>query len=391
MNSQERILWTSVGAGVVVLIAAVGVLIFGPVATPGPDVARTVLGERATPDGMAASARIRLEDDDPIGAYQDATWTLSEDPTHVEARRTRIDAALALEDLGPARDDLLYLRTKAPASFTPDDRRRLADLFARTGLPGEAVKEMDTLLDAAPDDATLLRRRGAYRLAAGDFAGAQTDLARSRELTGWRPDTARQLGRAAWGLGAYDAALAEFTRAIDVRRGAPHNHFGRGLTHLFMGDHERAVEDLRTEMRMRLYGQGSVRAMLWVALNAAGDADGADGVVQRALDDADLELDQSEQMMLKHLVGAVSGPALLRAARQPRTGELTIDRLVEAYFYLGAKHEVAGEVDEAVTNYLAAIGTEARTHEAYFAALAALRRLDAAPTGAAGPEAAPGD
>jgi len=105
---------------------------------------------------------------------------------------------------------------------------RRANLWAQQGRRAEAVDEYSRVLALQPDHAPVLVERGVTRMAAGDLAGAETDLRRAAEIVPWWWGPRLQLARLEAQRKRWEEALRHAERASELRPDDPEAALLRG-------------------------------------------------------------------------------------------------------------------------------------------------------------------
>ncbi len=121
-------------------------------------------------------------------------------------------ARLQLQDTPGALED--YKQAIARNPHSRDALNNLSALLTQAKRHREALPYVDTLLELAPEQATYWYSRADIHFVLGNFAAAQRDCLKFRELVPEDPDGVFLLGRIYQGLGEHRQALACFEPLI---------------------------------------------------------------------------------------------------------------------------------------------------------------------------------
>ncbi len=320
--------------------------------------------------------QFRAQDGDLVGAEADLSAYLQKIPSFSFARLQR---ARVRRELGRPRGTFEDAQPALVSAEDDEQRLEAHDLrawaLAQLDRPAEALPDLDALVKARPDDLSAGWQRAAARRAADDEAGAVAELRRALELPLARstprlrfalleavsdragrdaevaailsatPEDPVALRARAWGLVARDprAALEDYRRATRAAPASEERQLMEALLEVTLGDRASGLAALR-----QLAAHVDVYPALWLAVLA----DERAGLAQVV---------ESERpwppALARNLRGELGEEELLRLAREAPTRRLREERLCEAYGYLGAAAERAGDAARARVHYEACVAT----------------------------------
>ncbi len=217
----------------------------------------------------------------PVAACA-AAWAhrnLLAPPTTVESSATA-GALAGLLYLDPAMA-MLLARLNNMAGL----KRLAAMLLHRDDTVGQAVGALNTAIRLAPDDASLLDRRGLAFALAGNEVRAEADLAQHLEMEPGSAAPDRSRGWVLLRRGRPDEAAAIFEAALAKSKRDPRTLIGLGVARLRAGDAAGAVEAL-SKVPMARHDALSLTHLAEAKL-ANGDAKGAMRDAEVAIDEFD--------------------------------------------------------------------------------------------------------
>jgi adenylate cyclase len=152
---------------------------------------------------------------------------LKADPNDADALAGDAFTHMALFTFGEATaetnlDEKIIDQADRAIALAPDNMRAYAAksfYLAATGRANEALRAAESGLAIDPNDAPLLDARTLAEIVLGRFEQAKSDAEQAMRLSPRDPETPNRLinlGMAELGLGHFDAAIAEFQRAIDA-------------------------------------------------------------------------------------------------------------------------------------------------------------------------------
>ncbi|MDR3561011.1 MAG: tetratricopeptide repeat protein [Negativicutes bacterium] len=137
------------------------------------------------------------------------------------------------------------------------------NVYRRSGLLGEAIKDLTSALELNPDTAYILAIRAATSVARFDFAGAQADCSKAIGLGAWEdPVACHYIGSVYSVLRQYDNAIKFASRAIAL---SPNNSFAydtRGRVYLLKEQYDRAIAEYTQALAVNPQSQ---EALTWRA------------------------------------------------------------------------------------------------------------------------------
>ena len=169
-----------------------------------------------------------------------------------EALRLDPAAAVALNgkgclflDDGQVEEALVHFSSALKSDpNNPDIHYNRALGFHLVGLDADAEDELDAALRLRPGDARFLAMRGVVRLGRGDAEAALGDLDEAVEIDSENPDHYYNRGLAQQELMNYEAAVADYTRAMVRAPAQAVYYINRGEARMLDGDKLGGCEDL---------------------------------------------------------------------------------------------------------------------------------------------------
>lgn len=327
-------------------------------------------------------ARDRMARREYAGALEIYTRAIEADPTLVASYLERANAHEILGDARAAADDYHTALGIEPDNTTA--LHALARLFY-TDHPELALDFINRALEANDRDLEARQIRASLRMMIGDDAGALDDLRTIMQTARHGPETMRDAAWAHWGLGDYDAALAEFDRAVQADTRALHSFFGRGATFLLLDRLEEALWDLREAAVLGTGESDYPRLYLWIARARLAGTNEAD-VELRAAVDQDRFMSAWALTIARFLLDDMSEKEFLDEAQLTFRDLTTAEKNCEAWYYAAAKRAVGDDEDGAVALFKACLATGVRNYYEYHSALAELRQRGLAPASASVPD-----
>jgi lipoprotein NlpI len=244
-----------------------------------------------------------------------------------------------------------------------------ADLFAAQRQYGKAIAELDRVIHADPDRAETYKRRGHFQDWKGDHDAAIADYTRALEKGGG-PRLHADRGAALANKGETAAALAEIEAAIAGAPDYPIAWFERGRIRFEAGEWDAAAADFAHAAE--LDPEDAFKA-LWRYL-AAARAGAEDAEAKLAEAAAKLDLAEWPGPLVEVYLGR-RAPAEVDETGAPEGWERT-GRRVEIEFYLGMLDLLRGDAAAAAARLRAARALGIVEFIEHRAALAELARLE---------------
>ena len=240
-------------------------------------------------------------------------------------------------------------------------RREKIDRWLMEESPQNALAELDTLLLTAPNDTTLILKKGFIHLATNDLDSAMAVTDRVLELN---PNSA--LAHDLRGLtfmrsGEPENAIAEFSAAITVWPEFAWAYYNRGVAYRSIGMNDAALVDLDKAMDL---GREHIDLLYNRALahKASGDLRSAeaDYTAALAIDPLAVDLLYNRSFTRKHLGDRMGAMRDAEAA----LGLNTSDPM--SWNQKGDLHLLFGEYLEAIEHYSRAINLDPNAAEHYY-------------------------
>lgn len=203
----------------------------------------------------------------------------------------------------------------------------------------EAVRVLDACLAVEVTEDTI-RMRGAVNYYAGAYDDAVADFSEALRM---RPGFFASLeyrGRSNFRLGRYQEAVLDFTRWIDLGQRTEVAYIRRGMAYQMLGDHALAKRDYSVGGSLHPVVNGYARVLDDLLRISEKSVAGSKTPNEHAALDG--EPRPWTDSLLAFVHGDLDAPALLDAA-----GNQT--QTAEAYYYIGAKLEAEGALQEAAT------------------------------------------
>ena len=206
------------------------------------------------PQGLLLLSEIRSREGDIEGAVNTITDYLRFSPNDPKALFHRAGLYLANGRIGPAIEDLEFLKRTSPLALDLEPRMRLATLKRHTGRIDQAIRELEALVTDAPDSSKALQALVELYIEENRFTDAD------RLITG-RINRARETPAAHW-------------------------FFLRGRTALELGNFGTAISDAKRGAEINGYDTLSVRHLLDTCLRAGRASEGIAFYEQHAPQDS---------------------------------------------------------------------------------------------------------
>jgi lipoprotein NlpI len=243
-----------------------------------------------------------------------------------------------------------------------------AELLANRGEEERARADLDAALRLDPRDAESWHRRGNLQDNLGNPDAAIADYGEAIRLRP-RADYYTDRGIAYGKRRQYDAALADFDRALLYEPNHARALSSRGRTRFEMGEFAAAVPDLAKAADIEP-DNPYYAIWLYLARARAGEADAAAELERRAVKAPE---DGWPRRIIEMLLGRRDPDALLSS--EVRDAALRQKLLCDAGFYAGQYHLLHGEPAKAKSAFEAAVATGSVNQITFQKAEAELRRL----------------
>jgi len=263
-----------------------------------------------------------------------------------DAAITHRAAALAEELKRHAEAAKLYALTLAVQQKNVGVRARRIDVLLKLLRVDEAVKEANLLVEQRPDlDLPYSVRADAYEWA-GRHQDAIADLTRlieRRPRSAARYYLARCIHYRAVGDGR--RALADAQKAIDERGSTAFCFAARGCSYEILGEHQKALADYQRaatlDTEKRYYA-------IWrcILLRKIGKRAQADRLIKTFLAKSVKDREGWITPVIRYLAGEMKEAEVFRLAKAPDPIK-NREQLCEAYYYVGACHLAAGDLNKA--------------------------------------------
>lgn len=288
-------------------------------------------------------------------------WTYD---TRGEARRIRADLAGAMSDLNRAIElGPQYAQAYYHRALVKRDRYDFHGVIA----------DCTAALTHFPNYAEAFQARGGAKGTLGDYAGAVADCQHAADLN---PAVSNYSGSAGFfrhGLGELEAAEADCDRAIALD---PKNFFAisnRARLRRQRGDLAGAVADLR---KASMLGEAPAAHWLWLALTEQGDRTAAAKELRAALDKQwKVSPEDWDRQIAHYLLDETSEDQLLVLAAKTQPEFVQRNHYCQAWFWLGEKSRLAGDLERAASCFRKSLATEYKDTDATFAARWQMEKL----------------
>jgi tetratricopeptide (TPR) repeat protein len=169
-----------------------------------------VKADPKSPEARVAVAKAYLAAENYDSAMAYVNQALSLDKNFSKAYLLRGDIRRAEGDVGQARKD--YEQTLKIDEYAVDARIALAEMEQAAGRPKEAIKHLDTAIEAASQDASLYLARGKVYLQLNNKEEARKSMAKAVALLPDLKEAETALEQMNYGPAYYDLAQLAWTR-----------------------------------------------------------------------------------------------------------------------------------------------------------------------------------
>lgn len=243
--------------------------------------------------------------------------------------------------------------------------------YKNKGDNAHALADFSQAIDLNPNDDKALNNRGALYMNQGDYEHAVADYDKAILLV---PDYAiaiKNRAAAYVNLGKYDRAIPDYDKLLKLN---PLNAFAlqtRGILRYFLANYPGALQDEMDALNVNPMDSYSA---IWLYL--AQRRTGMEGLSQLEMNAAGLPLANWPGPVVQVYLGKTKQEDLISLGRAANP-KFANDRECEANFYLGERALLAGNRQEALAHFRAAVATGATTNFEYNGAALELQRLTA--------------
>jgi tetratricopeptide (TPR) repeat protein/Zn-dependent protease with chaperone function len=313
------------------------------------------------------------------GAIADYTKAIETKPNDADAYLGRGDAKYSKADWDGALAD--YNKT---IEFKPNDTDAYIGRGAAKAKKGDldgAIADYTKVIELKPDYAEAYDNRGYSKSIKGDVDGAMADFNKAIQLNPEDAYALKVIGYLKARKGNFDGAMADFDKAginnqaVESNPQAAVDYMDRGVANYINGQSSEALADFQKAIELKFYYYDYPHIYIWLVKAKKAD--------QLAAANKELaEYIQTRQGMAfdwpaqvcHFLVGDLSQDDFLKAADSSDV-QKSQGQHCEAYFYIGMKHLLAGDVVTAKLFFQQCVGTNMATFYEYQMAQAELKRL----------------
>ena len=331
---------------------------------------------------------------------------LALDPENIDAHIGLAHVAMAWGDSGRALEH--YNRAIEIAPNDPALREALSATFYGMGASAEAIGVYDSMIESGMADERIYAARAAMRVQTGDLEGAIEDLTSAIDMSRYSPPLLQQRGDLYQRLGAFESArddfeavyivnpadaavarnyawalwgLGEREKAAEILQKTAtsgyatlHDHFSLGATYMQMGRYDDAKPALERAIAYPAQGLDYASLYLWITLAHLGDREEGDRMLLAKLDSVDYRFRRFADRIARYFLNEIDESAVLEDMETPNVDQTKEQKKCEGYFYLGAKHLIEGERDQAIEYFEECVATNVRNYYEWNSARAELQR-----------------
>lgn len=281
-----------------------------------------------------------------------------------------------------------------------------ANVYALAGKTAEAKAQYDLAARTFSDNSTVFNLRGVFLQSQGKYKDAYADFSKVISLNRNSATGYLNRGFCSLGLGNAKAAEADFTTSLRLNNRQPLAYVMRARARMAQSDLAGATADNRAALALapkdadthaqlgfcQLFSGKNADAVTsfqkaltlnanmrylapwqFVAMDRAGRKEEALKLFDKPLAKAAADRNWGDNL-LAYLAGKIDAKTLLTAVDQTDTAKKAA-QTCEAHFFIGARHQAAGETGPALQQFKSALATNQRQLSAYRGAELASRSL----------------
>ena len=216
-----------------------------------------------------------------------------------------------------------------------------------------AIQDFSQVLSRDPDNQEAVNNRGALYMTQGDYDHSIVDYTKALELNPDDPITTRNRCAAYFSKGDYANAMQDCNHALTIEPQNPSALEMRGILHYFRGDYKSALVDEKSAVTA---DSSDLYPAIWMYLARVhyGQNSAKDSLDELSANSANLQTDWPWPVIQVYLGKAKAEDLVAEANADAKSRN---DRMCEANFYLGERALIAGNTDEALRNFQAAVST----------------------------------